>query len=323
MVRHVIESPIEAMLLAELYRRQEVREVVSGSPPADHTFVFPKLKITTQVNLKTDAGDFRVDILVEALGVCVAVECDGAEFHGSAEQKARDRDRDAALRRAGLIVARFTGREIFRDAPACADEIRRCLWFVAGRPHIHFDGAPGDRAGRRGLGSAGTGGSPWRSWRAGESEAPSGRLAVSGAAADAIGLLAAFPELAPIAEEENLPGLLPQGPLADLARDLLREPAGLEAALARLATAVDEAALNRIRALGGPGRPEAATAGGQLRKACIKAAIELVVAEQGRLHAEIARQGSPVPDELLMKAQNRARVRADLQHRLSGLEAPP
>jgi len=141
-------------------------------------------------------------------------------------------------------------------------------------------------------------------------------VVLPGAAADALGLLAAFPELAPIAEEENLPGLLPPGPLADLARDLLREPAGLEAVLARLASAVDEAALNRIRALGGPGRPEAATAGAQLRKACVKAAIELVVAEQGRLHAEIARQGSPVPEELLVKAQVAARRRSDLERRL-------
>jgi hypothetical protein len=84
---------------------------------------------------------------------------------------------------------------------------------------------------------------------------------------------------------------------------------------------VDDAALNRIRALSGPGRPEAAVAARQLRGACVKAAIELVVAEQDRLHAEIARQGSPVPDELLVKAQVAARRRSDLERRLRTQDA--
>jgi len=168
-------------------------------------------------------------------------------------------------------------------------------------------------------GSGGAG----RSWRVPSmgAQAARVRLVLPGAAADALGLLAAFPELAPVAEEENLPGLLPPGPLADLARDLLREPTGLEAALARLASAVDEAALNRIRALAGPGRPEAADAARLLRRACIKAAIEHLMEEQGRLHAEIARQGSPVPDELLLKAQVAARRRSDLERRLRAQDA--
>jgi DNA primase len=147
------------------------------------------------------------------------------------------------------------------------------------------------------------------------------RPVLPGAAADALGLLAAFPELAPVAEEEHLPGLLPPGPLADLARDLLREPLGLDAALARLAPAVDEAALRRIRALSGPGRPEAAAAGRQLRRACVQASIEQVVAEQDGLHARIARQGAPVPQELLVKAQVAAARRRDLEKRLRGLGA--
>jgi DNA primase len=181
-------------------------------------------------------------------------------------------------------------------------------------------------AGPRGPGAPGGQGGPGgqsRPWRASPfgAQAPRVRLVLPGAAADALGLLAAFPELAPVAEEEHLPALLPPGPLADLARDLLREPTGLEAALARLASAVDEAALNRIRALAGPGRPEAADAPRLLRKACIKAAIEHLMEEQGRLHAEIARQGSPVPDELLVKAQVAARRRSDLERRLRAQDA--
>lgn len=202
------------------------------------------------------------------------------------------------------------------DAPPDAD---------AGPAYAPAFARGGERGGERRGGGRGPGdrqGRPWRADSSGATGIPAARVRVvlPGAAADALGLLAAFPELAPVAEEENLPGLLPPGPLADLARDLLKEPAGLEASLARLATTVDEAALNRIRALSGPGRPEAAAAPGQLRRACIKAAIELVMAEQGRLHAEIARQGSPVPDELLVKAQVAARRRSDLERRLRGPE---
>jgi DNA primase len=148
------------------------------------------------------------------------------------------------------------------------------------------------------------------------------RAVLPGAAADALGLLAAFPELGPVAEEEHLPGLLPAGPLADLARDLVREPLGLDSALARLASAADEPALRRIRALCGPGGVEKAAAERQLRRACVQASIEAVVAEQARLHALIAKQGSPVPEELVVKAQVAARRRSDLEKRLRTLTSP-
>ena len=78
------------------------------------------------------------------------------------------------------------------------------------------------------------------------------RAVLPGPAADALGLLAAFPDLGPVAEEENLPDLLPAGPLSDLARDLIQGPVGLDAALARLATVADDATLRRVRTLAGP-----------------------------------------------------------------------
>ena len=45
------------------------------------------------------------------------------------------------------------------------------------------------------------------------------------------------------------------------------------------------------------------------------------MAEQDQLHALIARQGSPVPDDLLIKAQVAARRRSDLERRLRTLES--
>jgi DNA primase len=177
-------------------------------------------------------------------------------------------------------------------------------------------------------GQAGRGGWTGRKGQDGPPPSASGtstervRAVLPGAAADALGLLAACPELAPIAEEERLPGLLPAGPLADLARDLIREPLGLEVALARLAPAVDEPTLRRFQVLAGPGRPEK---GAELhfRRACLKASIELVVAEQGRLSAQIAKQGAPVPEDLLTAAQVASRRRSDLETRLRALNANP
>lgn len=48
------------------------------------------------------------------------VECDGAEFHSSAEDQERDRRKDAETQQAGIPLYRFTGSEIYRNARACA-----------------------------------------------------------------------------------------------------------------------------------------------------------------------------------------------------------
>ncbi len=82
-----------------------------------------------------------------------------------------------------------------------------------------------------------------------------------GPAADALGLLAAFPELGPVAEEEGLPQLLPQGPLADAGpgphpgavRDRGGARAGRECA--------DEATVAAHPGAGGPGPPGPAGGG--------------------------------------------------------------
>ncbi len=154
--------------------------------------------------------------------------------------------------------------------------------------------------------------------------APSARvkLALPGPAVDALALLAAFPDLAPVAEEENLPGLLPAGPLADLARALIREPLAVEEALARIAAGADERVLRRVREIAGPGRPAKEHAERELRKSALKATIEAVRAEQDRLLALVAREGAPVGEDLAVAAQVAARRRADLERRLRSMERP-
>jgi DNA primase len=148
------------------------------------------------------------------------------------------------------------------------------------------------------------------------------KLLLPGPAADALALLAAFPELAAVAEEENVPGLLPPGPLADLARALIREPLPVEEALARVAAGADGVTLSRVREIAGPARPRREDAERELRKAAVKAAIEGIRSEQDRLLAAVARNGAPVPGDLAIAAQVAARRRADLEKRLRSLERP-
>jgi DNA primase len=148
------------------------------------------------------------------------------------------------------------------------------------------------------------------------------RVLLPGPAADALALLAAFPELAPVAEEAGLPGFLPAGPLAELARALIREPLPLEESLARISGAADERTLRRVREITGPGRPDAKAAERELRKALLKAAIEAVRAEHDRLLAAVAQKGTPVPEDLAVAAQVALRKRSDLEKRLRSLERP-
>jgi DNA primase len=143
-----------------------------------------------------------------------------------------------------------------------------------------------------------------------------------GPAVDALALLAAFPDLAAVAEEENVPSLLPPGPLAELARALIREPLPIEEALARLEAAADGALVRRVREVAGPGRPRREDAERELRKAAVKAAIEAIRTEQDRLLALVVRRGNPVPSDLAVATQVASRRRSDLEKRLRSLERP-
>jgi DNA primase len=150
--------------------------------------------------------------------------------------------------------------------------------------------------------------------------APRTKLVLPGPAADALGILAAYPDLGPVAEEENLPGLLPAGPVAELGRDLARGAITPEEALARLEAGADAVTSRRVKEIAGPARPAREAAERELRKAALKAAVDAVRVEQDRLLALVARKGAPVPEDLAVAAQVAARRRSDLERRLRTLE---
>ena len=148
---------------------------------------------------------------------------------------------------------------------------------------------------------------------------PPGVRAVSllpGPALDALGILAGHPDLGPVAAEEGLPRLLPDEAIAELARDLCREPLPLEVVLARLSPVADARAVARVRGLAGPGRPaSAAAAERELRRAIVEAKIEAIRRDQERLLALVARAGTPAPEELTREQLVLASRRRDLEKR--------
>jgi DNA primase len=150
------------------------------------------------------------------------------------------------------------------------------------------------------------------------------KVVLAGPAADALGLLAAFPDLAVAAAEEGLPRLLAAEPLAEIAAELIRSHPGTDPAVERIAEVAGEATLRRIRDLCGPLRPRTAQeAERELRRAAIKASIGKVVAEQDEVARLTAQGSSPVPEELRKRGETAFRRRADLEKRLRSLEKGP
>jgi hypothetical protein len=76
-------------------------------------------------------GGYRYDFLARySNGQAVLVECDGRQFHSSQKQTENDRRKDAAAQRAGIMLFRFQGKSLFRDAHACASKV----WWQLGIP---------------------------------------------------------------------------------------------------------------------------------------------------------------------------------------------
>jgi DNA primase len=149
------------------------------------------------------------------------------------------------------------------------------------------------------------------------------RLLLASPAVDALGLLAAYPDLAAAAEEENLLGLLPPGPVAEVARGLLAGELQARDVVARLEAALDQASLARLRMLAvGPAAPAREGAERELRRSLLKAKVEALEAEHEKLSAAVARTQSPPPEELVNEQLKLVARLRDLRKRLQGLDRP-
>jgi very-short-patch-repair endonuclease len=91
--------------------------------------------ISRQVTIEPQAKvlRYRADFLVRAKlkadsdPIKIIVECDGAEFHGTVEQRKRDFARQSELEAAGYFVMRFSGSQIHADPRLCADLVIRAM----------------------------------------------------------------------------------------------------------------------------------------------------------------------------------------------------
>jgi DNA primase len=144
---------------------------------------------------------------------------------------------------------------------------------------------------------------------------PRATLLLPGPAVDALGILVGHPALGPVAAEEDLARLFPEGPLAELVRDLCRDAVPLDAVLARLEPAVDPRVGQRVKALAGPAAPHAADAEREFRRAVIEAKIEGVRRELSRLEALVARVGAAGADDSTVEYLTLQRRRLDLERR--------
>ena len=81
-------------------------------------------------DVRIDGKSVRVDLLAflpAKPNKKIVIECDGFQFHGSQEAFTRDRKRDRALAAVSLQVLRFSGSEIYQDAPRTAKELFKQL----------------------------------------------------------------------------------------------------------------------------------------------------------------------------------------------------
>lgn len=121
------ESPIEVALAEAFMRRDDFTAPVPTDDP-ERLGCVPYFEILTQVQFGKYRCDFALNpqTLPNQTGqpFVVIVEADGHAFHErTAEQAERDKARDRYMTGKGAMVFRFTGRQVWRDADACVDEV--------------------------------------------------------------------------------------------------------------------------------------------------------------------------------------------------------
>ncbi len=140
-------------------------------------------------------------------------------------------------------------------------------------------------------------------------------------ALDALALLMSFPRLAELGGELNVPGLFPDGPLADFAREIVDQPSDDPSpALERLAGLLDKRRMAHVRSQCGPGRPGEQAIERELRRAVLLAKIERVGDQIDEVSKRVAKVGSPIPADLVKEQTRLNGQRRDLEKLLKSIE---
>ena len=113
--RHQIESPIEQIFLME-WKFSRMEDQL-------------KVELTPQKPIQTDDGKYLLDFEIVFIdsrqpSFRIGIELDGHEFHErTKDQVARDKRRERAIVRAGVVVLRFSGSEVFKNPRSCVAEV--------------------------------------------------------------------------------------------------------------------------------------------------------------------------------------------------------
>lgn len=90
--------------------------------------------IFCQVPIGPYRADFVAAYKLNDRAYYAVVECDGHDFHEKTkEQASRDKGRDRVIQAEGVLVLRFTGSELWRDAEKCAEQVFSTLMNIAYR----------------------------------------------------------------------------------------------------------------------------------------------------------------------------------------------
>jgi very-short-patch-repair endonuclease len=110
-----IKSPIEQIFLME-WKAARLDEKL-------------KVNLCPQENIETENGVKTVDFLIRPCAASTAVigiviELDGHEFHEKTKwQVSKDKARERAIVRKGLVLLRFSGTEVVKNARGCVEEV--------------------------------------------------------------------------------------------------------------------------------------------------------------------------------------------------------
>ena len=121
--------------LRRLFELHDVLEVF-GVPPIERMMAdeFRRAGIPALPEFTVSAGGrrYRLDFAVFCARGQLAVECDGEEFHGTPGQRARDRGKDAHLKRLGWTVIRLPESLVVGSPRACLGRVLRAARRLGG-----------------------------------------------------------------------------------------------------------------------------------------------------------------------------------------------
>lgn len=91
------------------------------------SFMKEKFGLECQKTIGIYVVDFYIKMPDPHSSLSFAVEIDGHEYHKTKEQREKDYKRERYLQRKGIIPIRFTGTEVFLDAPNCIRELLKII----------------------------------------------------------------------------------------------------------------------------------------------------------------------------------------------------